>query len=182
MKLFFLQRTRLPPHTSRTRKKRPIFEHRLCFSTWSRLKSHDPISLKPHAHQSHPVSPDRTFSKTNAPNQTNHPAIIKSILEQDGGLFLRSHRETCGIQHLRLHQLNGNSTTIGSRTKVGILGDPHPGLNSSDFLQFRDVFSLARNLNSLAIDGGCTHIHLPLATFSRAQSLHTDDMCSLAQV
>ena len=45
---------------------------------------------------------------------------------QTGGLILRSHRETFGIQHLRLHQLNGNSTTIGSRTKVGILGDPHP--------------------------------------------------------
>ena len=41
--------------------------------------------------------------------------------KQDGGPILRSHRETCGIQHLRLHQLNGNSTTIGSRTKVGIL-------------------------------------------------------------
>ena len=38
--------------------------------------------------------------------------IIRSIFEQDGGLILRSHRETCGIQHLRLHQLNGNSTTI----------------------------------------------------------------------
>ena len=51
MKLF-LQRTRLPPDTSYT-KKRPIFDHRLCFSMWSRLKSCDPISLKPHAHQSH---------------------------------------------------------------------------------------------------------------------------------
>ena len=58
--------------------------------------------------------------------------MIKSILEQDGGLILLSDKETCGIQHLRLHQLNGNSTTIGNRTKVGILGDPHPGLYSSD--------------------------------------------------
>ena len=55
--------------------------------------------------------------------------IIKLILKQDGGLTLRSHVETCGIQHLRLRQLSGNSTTIGA--KVGILGDPHPGLNSS---------------------------------------------------
>ena len=54
-------------------------------------------------------------------------------VEQDGGLILWSQRETCGIQHLRLHQLSGNSTTIGSRTKVGILGDPHPGLNSRVF-------------------------------------------------
>ena len=69
--------------------------------------------------------------------------IIKSILEQDGGLThggltLRSHKETCGIQHL--HQHKGNSTTIGSRTKVGILGDLQPGLKSSFFL-FRDFFA-----------------------------------------
>ena len=57
--------------------------------------------------------------------------IIKWILEQNGGLRLRSHRETCGIQHLRPRQLSGNSTTIGA--KVGILGDSHPGLNSSEF-------------------------------------------------
>ena len=60
--------------------------------------------------------------------------IIKLILEQDGGLILRIHREICGSQHLRLHRLNGHSTTIGSRTKFGILGDLRPGLNSSDFL------------------------------------------------
>ena len=92
------------------------------------------------------------------------------------GLILRSHRETCGIQHLRPRQLSGNSTTIGSRTKVGILGD----LNSSDF-SFRDAFSL---------DGKwipwhsteCRQIHLPHATFSHVQSLHrshcTDDLCA----
>ena len=33
---FFSQRTRLPPYTNRTHKKRPIFDHRLCFSVWSR--------------------------------------------------------------------------------------------------------------------------------------------------
>ena len=39
-------------YTSRTQKKRPIFDHRLCFSMWSRLGGCDTISLKPHAHQS----------------------------------------------------------------------------------------------------------------------------------
>ena len=34
----------------------------------------------------------------------------------------------------------GNSTTIGSRTKVGILGDPHPGLNSSEFFCSETLF------------------------------------------
>ena len=102
------------------------------------------------------------------------------VFDPDGGLTLRSHRETCGIQHLRLRQLSGNSTTIGA--KVGILGDPHPGLKGSDFFSVQMLFSLARNLNSLAIDRVCKQIHLPHATFSDAQSLHsTDDMCALAQ-
>ena len=52
MKLF-LQRTRLPPYTNRTKKKRPISDHRQCFSVWSRLKSYDSISLKPHARAPH---------------------------------------------------------------------------------------------------------------------------------
>ena len=44
-------------------------------------------------------------------------------------------------------------------------------------------FSLAGNLNSLAIDGVCGQTHLPHATFSHAQSLHsTDDMWFKAQV
>ena len=68
--------------------------------------------------------------------------IIKSILEQTGGLVLRSHRETCGIQHLRLHQLNEKITRIGSRTKVGIVGDPHPKLISSDFVSSEILFRL----------------------------------------
>ena len=72
--------------------------------------------------------------------------IIKSMPKQDGGPVLRSHRETCrGIQHIRPRQLSGNSTTIGNRTKVGILGDPHPGLNSSDFFSSEMPFSLAGN-------------------------------------
>ena len=67
--------------------------------------------------------------------------IIKSILEQDGGLTVRSHKETCGIQHLRPRQLSGNSTTIGA--KVGILGDSHPGLNRSEvFLSSEMLFRL----------------------------------------
>ena len=61
--------------------------------------------------------------------------------------------ETCNIQHIRLHQIIGNSTTIGSRTKVGILGDPHPELNSSDFFVQRCFFA-CQKANSLAIDGG----------------------------
>ena len=108
--------------------------------------------------------------------------IIKSILEQDGFLIFRRHRKNCCIQHLSLHQLNGNSTTNGNRTKVGILRDPLPGLNCSDF--FRDAFSFSacQKVDSLAIDVVCRQIHLPHATFSHAQSLHsTDDMCSLAQ-
>ena len=47
---------------------------------------------------------------------------------------------------------------------------------------FRNAFSLAGNLNSLAIDWECRQIHLPHATFSHVQSLHrshsTDDMCA----
>ena len=108
--------------------------------------------------------------------------IIKSILEQDGGLILRSHRETCGIRHLRLHQINGNCVTIGSRTKVGILGDPHPGLNSSDFLVQRCSFACQKVWIPWQSTEVCRQIHLPHATFSHAQSLHsTDDMSSLAQ-
>ena len=69
---------------------------------------------------------------------------IQLILEQDGDFILVIHRETCRVQHLRLHQLIGSSMTIRSRMKVGILGEPHRGLNSLFFL-FRDVISLAGN-------------------------------------
>ena len=77
----------------------------------------------------------------------------------------------------------GQPRRLENRTTVGILGDLHPGVNSSDFFfEFRDSFSLAGNSNSLAIDGWCRQIHLPHATFSHVQSLHSaDDMCSLAQ-
>ena len=53
--------------------------------------------------------------------------------------------KSVGIQHIRPRQISGSSTTIGSRTKVGILGDPHHGLNFSDFLvqRCRFFFSLA---------------------------------------
>ena len=50
------------------------------------------------------------------------------------------------------------------------------------FLVQRCCFSLARNLNSLAIVGECRQIHLPHATFSHAQAWYsTDNTCSLAQ-
>ena len=81
--------------------------------------------------------------------------IIKSILEQDGGLTLRGHGETHGNQHLRPRQLSGNSTTIGA--KVGILSEPHLGQNSSVFFFFVQSCSLRlpEILSSLAIDWGC---------------------------
>ena len=51
-------------------KKRPIFDRRLCFSVWSRLKSYDPISLKPHAGSPHwyPLTPKS--KKAEAPTLT----------------------------------------------------------------------------------------------------------------
>ena len=62
---------------------------------------------------------DQGNEETNNSKDLNN-MIIESILEQDGGLILRSHRETCrGIQHIHPRQLSGNSTTIGSETKVG---------------------------------------------------------------
>ena len=84
-----------------------------------------------------------------------------------GEPILRSHGETLrGIQHIRHCQLSGSSTTTGSRTKVGILGDPHPGLNSSAFSVQRCFFA-CRKENFLAIVRGvdrCTcrtpHCHM----------------------
>ena len=91
--------------------------------------------------------------------------IIKLILKQDGGLALRSHRETCGIQHLRLRQLSGNSTPIGA--KGGIVGDPHPGLNSSVFFEFRDALFACQKFEFPGNrQGECRQIHLPHASFS----------------
>ena len=110
--------------------------------------------------------------------------IIKSTPKQDGDPTLRSHGKTCrGIQHIRHRQLSGSSTTIGSRTKVGILGDPHPGLNSSDLLVQRCFFRLLES-DFPGNRRGCRQVHLPHATFSHVQSLrrshNTDDMCTLA--
>ena len=51
--------------------------------------------------------------------------ITKLILELDGDFTLQPE------QQLRLGQRAGSSTTIGSRIKVGILGDLQPGLNSN---------------------------------------------------
>ena len=105
--------------------------------------------------------------------------IIKSILKQDGCLILRSHRETCGIQHLRLHQLDGNSTTIGSRTKVGILGDPQPGLNSSDFFGSEMLFFACRKVGSLTIDGVCNFLTIVSWLETRTKESH---MCACSGV
>ena len=38
------------------------------------------------------------------------------------------------LQQVRLHPRNGSSTMIGSRIKVGVIGDLQPGLNSNTFL------------------------------------------------
>ena len=43
-------RMRLPSSTKVTHKNRPIFIHRLDFSMWSRLKSHDPLFTKNFMH------------------------------------------------------------------------------------------------------------------------------------
>ena len=51
------------------------------------------------------------------------------ILEMDGDFILQPD------QHVRLHPRTGSSTMIGSRIKVGILGDLQPGLNSEIFVE-----------------------------------------------
>ena len=71
-------------------------------------------------------------------------------LELDGNTILQPDEQ------VRLHPRSGSRTMNGSRIKVGILGDLQPGLNSTFFFEFfllRWSFSLARNFNSLAIDG-----------------------------
>ena len=109
---------------------------------------------------------------------------IYQVDAQTRGPILRSRRETCrGIQHIRPRQLSGNSTTIGNRTEVGILGDPHPGLNSSDFFFVQRCLSRLPEIEFPGNRrGGCRQMHLPHATFSHVQSLHkshsTDDMCA----
>ena len=53
--------------------------------------------------------------------------ITQLIPEQDGKFTLQPDRQ------LGLHQRTGSSTTIGSQIRVGILGEPRPGLNSKFF-------------------------------------------------
>ena len=48
----------------------------------------------------------------------------RATLELDGNIIL---------QQVRLHPCNGSSTMIGSRIKVGIIGDLQPGLDSYIF-------------------------------------------------
>ena len=93
------------------------------------------------------------YNKQDSEGATNlkdlKKVIIKSMPKRDGEPILRSHGETRrGIHLIRHRQLSGSNTTIGSRTKVGILGDPHPGLNGSDIF-----FFACQKMNSLAIDG-----------------------------
>ena len=57
-------------------------------------------------------------------SRTSISTITKLILEQDGDFTFHPD------QQLRLRHRIGSSTTIGNRIKVGILGEPHPGLNS----------------------------------------------------
>ena len=56
--------------------------------------------------------------------------IAQLVLELDGKFTLQPDKQ------LRLRQRTGSSTTIGSRTKVGILGDPQHGLHSNFFFFF----------------------------------------------
>ena len=109
--------------------------------------------------------------------------FIKSTPKQDGEPILRSHGETCrGIQHIRPRQINGRM--IGSRTKVGILGDPHPGLNRSDFsvqrcLLFLSLVGKWIPWQSTGVWTGtpaARHIHTCTVT-----PQNTQDMCTMAE-
>ena len=75
----------------------------------------------------------------------------------------------------------GTARRLEVGQKMGILGDPHPGLNRSDFLVQRCFFRL-RESEFPENDGRCRQIHLRHATFSHVQALHrshsTDDMCA----
>ena len=62
-------------------------------------------------------------------------------------LFNEQDNEESGNQHSRPRQLNGNSRTIG--VKVGILGGPHPGLNSTQFFLFRDALFACQKFDEL---------------------------------
>ena len=74
---------------------------------------------------------------------TWHAQRRSCVVELLRRVWVKSHRETCRVQHLRLRQHTGNTMTIGSRIKVGIPGEPHPGLNSKlKFPLFRWSFPL----------------------------------------
>ena len=76
--------------------------------------------------------------------------ITQLILEQDGDCTLHPD------QHLRLRPHTGSSTTIGSRIKVGILGELRPGLKSNFlfFFFFQRCHFACWKFNLLAIDRG----------------------------
>ena len=67
------------------------------------------------------------------------------------------------------------STTIGSRAKVGILGDPHLRLNSLFF--FRDAFRLPKKFKFPG-KRWCRQIHLPHATVLHSSTRHVSSCAS----
>ena len=77
--------------------------------------------------------------------------IIKPILEQDEGLIIWSHRETCGIQHLRL--------PIWTARRLEFLAILILDWTVMIFW-VQICFSACRKRNSLAIDGGTPHFHM----------------------
>ena len=107
-----------------------------------------------------------------------------STLELDGNII---------FQQVRLHPRNGSSTMIGSRIKVGIIGDLQPGLNSNIFWSKSQtqeellqeviptafcivhvvVFCLPATFNSLATAGVCEQYHLSHSMYRCAHSVHT---------
>ena len=67
---------------------------------------------------------------------TKQDKIIDNNLKVPRSTTLRFTLELNGniiLQQVRLHPRNGCSTMIGSRIKVGIIGDLQPGLNSNFF-------------------------------------------------
>ena len=75
--------------------------------------------------------------------------------------------------HLRHH--NGNRAATGSQIEAGIRGKHHPGLNSIFPSLFRDVISLAGNLNLISWQStGCVDRHTYRASHFLMHSCCTD--------
>ena len=71
-----------------------------------------------------PLLHSKSDSDMNNHSRASMSTSTQLILGQDGDFTLHPD------QHLRLHPRTGTRTTTGSRIEVGILGKPHPGLNS----------------------------------------------------